>query len=308
MVEPIAKDRNGYWFPMLLLGFLILLAPLVYQPSVSAGADVVWNPVNSATHVPGIAFAPLQTFATADDPATDPMFVALYWFCVAMFGPLISLLWYHRRARRRGVTPQTGWHLLYACTTLALYVVLFPVIEFIALSTRPNATRPAGGHLDVVYFLTIGTFVLGLVIAATAVMPARSGLAMPVRRWTVAGFGVLLAVAAAAAIEFTAYMQPRDGYGSLLIIGMGLLALSLVERGSMCVAVAVAFTAAALLANTVGLHAVLVWLGFQVQQPWSAVATAFANLLLPGAILVLGSVVGIARVAAGRFARQPRPM
>lgn len=309
VAEPIVQDRNGYWFPMLLFGFLILLAPLVYQPSGSAGADAVWNPaVNSSVHIPGIAFAPLQTFATRDDASGDPMAVTLYWFCVAMFGPLISLLWYHRRARQRGVPPQTGWHLLYACTTLALYVVLFPVIEFIALNTRPNATRPAGGHLDVVYFLTIGTFVLGLAIAAAAAIPARFGRAMPVRRWTIAGFGVLLAVAAAATIEFTAYMQPRDGYGALLIIAIGLLALSLVERGMVCVTVAVLFTVAALLANVAGLRSELHWLGFQVQQPWSSVDTAFANLLLPGAILIAGGVVGLARTAAGRFARQARPM
>ena len=303
--ERIAQDRNGYWFPMLLFGFLILLAPFVYQPSGSIGTADVWNPaVTASTHIPGIAFAPLQTFATGDSTSGDPMSVALYWFCVAMFGPMISLFWYHRRARQRGVPPQTGWHLLYACSTLALYVVLFPVIEFIALNTRTNAARP--GNMDFVYFLTVGAFLLGLTIAGIAARPARTGRQLPPRRWTVAAIGVLLSVVAAALIEFTAYVQPRNGYGALLIIAVGLLALSLVERGRVCLTVAIAFTGAALLANLVGLRSLLHWLGFQVQGHWTSVETAFGNLLLPAAVLLAGGVIGLAKVAAARVTARHR--
>jgi hypothetical protein len=310
VAKPIFQDRNGYWFPMLLFGFLILLAPLVYQPSGSGGADDVWNPaVNSSTHISGMAaFAPLQQFGTCDGASGDPMSVALYWFCVAMFAPLISLLWYHRRAQRRGVVPQTGWHLLYASTSLALYVVLFPVIEFVALTLQPSVSHWSSGGMDFVNFLTVSTFVLGLVVAAVAAYPARLGRPMPPRRWAVGGLGVLMAIAAAAAIEFTAYVQPRDAYGALLIIAIGLLALSLVERGRVCVSVAVMFTAAALLMNLTGMRSVLHWLGFQVQGSWSSVGTAFANLLVPGAILVAGGVVGLGKVIAGRLARQAAPM
>ncbi len=236
------------------------------------------------------------------------MSVALYWFCVAMFGPLVCLLWYRSRARRRGVPPQTGWHLLYACSSLALYVVLFPIVEFIALSSRSTAGRPAGGSLDLEYFLTVGTFVLGLAIATIAAMPARFGRPMPVRRWTIAGVGVLLAIVAADIMEFTAFMQSRNGYGALLIIGIGLLALSLVERGRVCVTVAALFTGSALLANLFGLRVMLHWLGIQVQGHWSTVGTAFGNLLIPGGILLVGGIVGMARAAAARFARQARPV
>jgi hypothetical protein len=305
--EPIRGDRNGYWFPMLLFGFLILLAPLVYQPADSSGAGYVWNPaMNSTTHISGIAFAPLQQFGTCDGASGDPISVALYWFCVAMFGPLISLLWYHRRAQRRGEATQTGWHLLYASTSLALYVVLFPVIEFIALSLPPGTSRLSAADVRFIDFLTVGTFVLGLAVAATAAMPARWGRPVSVRRWTVGGLGVLLTIASAATIEFVAYLQPRNSYGALLIIAVGLLALSLVERGRVCVTVAVLFTAAALLFNLVGLRTVLHWLGFHVSGHWSSVGTAFANLLLPGGILLVGGLVGMVRVAAGRFARVSR--
>ena len=55
------------------------------------------------------------------------MSVALYWFCAVMFGPLITLTWYHLRARRVGAVPQTGWHLLYASASLALYVALLVI-------------------------------------------------------------------------------------------------------------------------------------------------------------------------------------
>jgi len=50
-------------------------------------------------------------------------------------------------------------------------------------------------------------------------------------RWTVGGLGILVAIASAAAIEFVAFLQPAQRYGALLIIGIGLLALSLVEPG-----------------------------------------------------------------------------
>lgn len=307
--EPIVQYRNGYWFPMLLFGFLILLAPLLYQPSASGSEQFVWNPAaNSPTHISGIAFAPLQQFGTCDGASGDPMSVALYWFCVAMFGPLISLLWYHRRARRRGVAPQTGWHLLYASTTLALYVVLFPVIEFVALSMPPGARHLSPGSVRLTDFVMVGAFVLGLGVAAVAALPARFGRPMPARRWTIGGIGVLVAIASAAAMEFVAYLEPRNSYGALLIIAVGLLALSLVERGRTCLSVAVLFTAAALLANLVGMRSVLHWLGVQVTGPWSSVGTAFANLLLPGAILLAGGLVGTARVVAGRFARPGGPM
>jgi hypothetical protein len=292
-----ARDRNGYWFPMLLLGFLILLAHLVYQPSGAPGPEYVWNaPPSASTHISGIVFAPLQQFGTVDGESGDPMSVALYWFCVAMFGPLISLLWYHRRARRRGDTPQTGWHLLYASTTLALFVVVFPVIEAIVLSLSSGAaTALSPAATRTVNCLAVGGFVAGLGVAAAAAWPARSGRRVSVRRWTVGGLGVLLAIACCATIEFVAYLQPRTSYGALLIIAIGLLALSIVEPGRACVTVAVLFTGSALLANLVGLPTVLHWLGFQV-GPWSAVGTAFGNLLLPALVLLGGGLTGMAGV------------
>lgn len=297
-----ARDRNGYWFPMLLFGFLIILAPLVYQPSGAPGPEYMWNATPSAsTHISGIVFAPLQQFGTSDDESGDPMSVALYWFCVAMFGPLISLLWYQRLARRRGETPQTGWHLLYATTTLALFVVVFPVIEAIVLSIPPGSADPlSAADIRVENSLAVAGFVAGLGVAAAAAWPARSGRPVSVRRWTVGALGVLLAIAGSATIEFVAYLQPRDSYGALLIIAIGLLALSLVERARVCLVVAVLFTASALLANLVGLRPVLEWLGVQVGS-WSAVGTAFANLLLPAVILLAGGLTGVAGVLSAHY-------
>jgi hypothetical protein len=303
------QARNGYWFPMLLFGLLTLAAPLVYQPG-SANAEYVWNPgIDGGTqHVAGLAFAPLQQFGTCDAALGDPMSVALYWFCVVMFGPLISLLWYHHRARRNGVAPQTGWHLLYASTSLALYVVLFPVIEFIVLRMPEHDTSPlTSGDLLLANLLTLGGFVAGLAIAAAAAVPRRFGRRLSTARWTVCGVGMLMAIASAAAIEFVAYLQPKNSYGALLIVAVGLLALSLVERGRACAVFAVVFTAAALAVNLVGLRSAAEWLGL-VGEHGSAVGDAFANLVLPAAILLAGGLFGAGRALAGRFAPRGTPV
>jgi hypothetical protein len=298
---PLTQDRNGYWFPMLLFGLLILLAPWVYQTSGLSDVDSVWNPaVGSSPQLSGLAFAPLQQFGTCDAALGDPMSVALFWFCVVMFGPLVSLLWYHRRARRSGFAPQTGWHLLYASTSLALYVVLFPVIEFVMLHRPENGGTPSPGSVLLFDLLTVAGFVAGLAIAAVAAVPRRFGKRLSSRRWTVSGLGMLLAIASAAAMEFLTYLQPRNSYAALLIIAVGLLALSLVERGRVCVVVAVLFTVAALAVNLVGAGSVVGWFGLS-DDNWSSMATAFANLVLPATILLVGALVGLGGMVLARY-------
>lgn len=295
-----ALDRNGYWFPMLVFGVLILLAPLVYQSPGPGAVNYVWEPaIGSAPKISGVAFAPLQQFGTCDSELGDPMSVALYWFCVAMFGPLLSTLWLRRRARRDGSIPQTGWHLLFATTTLALYVVLFPIIEFASVHLFDDSTTALGhGTLRQLQIVTVSTFVAGLVVAGGAALPLRSGLRLPGRRWLVAGLGLVLAIASAAVLEFLSYLSPKPSYGALLIIAIGLLALAVVERCAVCTTVAVAFTVASLVADVTGFRGVAGWLGIGHGE-WSSLATAFADLTVPGAILVVGAAVG-ACAAAGR--------
>jgi hypothetical protein len=291
-------ERNGYWLPMLLFGALILAAPLVYQPFQAAG-EYFWNPtVGSQARISGLAFAPLQQFGTSDATLGDPMSVALYWFCVVMFGPMAALLWYHRRAQRIGAQPQTGWYLLYASASLALYVVLFPVIEFVSLDFTGRTADDQSAPTSPAYaVLAVTGFVVGLAVAAVATLPRRAGHRLSSRRWTVTGLSVLLTIAGAAAVEFLAYLHPRDSYGSLLIIGVGLLALSLVERGWACAVIAMLFTVSALVVNLVSLRPLFTWLG--VLRPVAAAGTsaamdtAFANLVLPGAILVVGGLLGL---------------
>jgi hypothetical protein len=307
---PIAH-RNGYWLPMLLFGALILAAPLCYQPFLGSG-EYFWDPtVASAARVSGLAFAPLQQFGTSDASLGDPMSVALYWFCVVMFGPMAALLWYHRQARRHDEPPQTGWYLLYASVSLALYVVLFPVIEFVSLHltgrTADEQSAPTSPWYAV---LAVTGFVLGIAVSGAATLPRRAGHRLSNRRWTVTGFGVLLTIASAAAIEFLAYLHPRDSYGSLLVIGVGLLALSLVERGWACSVIAVLFTASALVANLVSLRPLCGRLGIVAPQgvtgASAAMGTAFANLVLPGAILVLGGLFGLLADRRARLRRSGR--
>jgi hypothetical protein len=284
----VVQDRNGYWFPMLLFGVLILAAPMVYQPS----------PLPAGIDYSSLAFAPLQQFGTCDAALGDPMSVALYWFCVVMFGPLVILLWYHVRARRTGVVPQTGWHLLYALTSLALYVVLYPLIEFVTLSLpRGTAAHLSPGTEHLATWLSACGFEIGLLIAAVAIVPRRFGRRMSGRRWAVGGFGLLLAIASAAAVQFVAYLEPRNSYGALLIIGIGLLALSLVEPGRTCAVIAVVFTTVALLTNLFGMRTPATG-----SRP-SPVDTAMSSLLWPGLVLIVGGLIGV--VVARRRVRTP---
>jgi hypothetical protein len=304
---PAAKrDLGGYWFPMFVFGILIIASPLAYQPSGPSDADMdVWNPaVNSSSHISGLAFAPLQQFGSCDSGLGDPMFVALYWFSVLMFGPLISTLWYHRLARRSGSTPQTGSYLLYACTSLALFVVAFPVIEFVAVHV-PDQNTPSDGTMVFLDILTTSGFVAGLAIAAAAAWPCRFRTRMSTRRWTISWLGILLAIVAAAAIVFLTYLQPKDSYGALLIIGVGLLALSLVERSRVCAVVAVLFTASALMVNLTGIRPVLLLLGVRPGSLPEAAST-LVTMALPGAILLTGGVIGLARVLATSVAARYR--
>lgn len=295
---PLLPERNGFWFPMLLFGVLILSAPLVYRPStLPVGIDPFWQrgPGQMPMPISGLAFAPLQQFGTCSEAFGDPMMVALYWFCVVMFGPLITLGWYHARARRLGEVLQTGWFLLYALASLLLYVVLYPLIEFVTLTLPRGSTTqwgPTSQHVAVV--VSVSGFVLGLAMAAIAVVPFRFGRQLSRARWTVGGLGLLLAIASSAAIELIAYLQPRNSYGALLIIGIGLLALSLVEPGRTCAVIAVAFTTVALVMNLVGLR--MPDTPANPSTPsFSPVDMALTNLLLPAVILIVGGLVGLTR-------------
>jgi hypothetical protein len=294
-------NRYGYWFPMLVFGVLILAAPLVYQSTGHAAVNYVWDPeIGSAPKISGIAFAPLQQFGTCDSELGDPMSVALYWFCVVMFGPLLSTLWLHRRDRRDGFTPQTGWHLLFATTTLALYVVLFPIVEFASLHLLGDSVPTLGPEaVRRLQIVTVATFLAGLVVAGGAALPLRSGLRLTGRRWLVAGLGLVLTIASAAVLEFLTYLSPKPSYGALLIIAIGLLALAVVERCAVCTSVAVAFTAAALVANVTGFRSAVRWLGIG-HGHWSSLATAYADLTVPGVILLVGAAIGACAAATRR--------
>jgi hypothetical protein len=293
-------DRNGYWFPMLVFGALIMLAPLVYQSSAPGAVNYVWDPaIGSAPRISGIAFAPLQQFGTCDSRLGDPMSVALYWFCVAMFGPLLSTLWLYRRARRYGSAPQTGWHLLFATTTLALYVVLFPIIEFASVHLLGESPGLGPGTVRQLQMVDASAFLVGLVVAGGAALPLRSGRRLTGRRWLVAGLGLVFAITSAAMLEFLSYVSPKASYGALPIIAIALLALAVVERCVVCTTVAVAFTLAALVANVTGFRGMVRWLGI-AHGPWSSLATAFADLTVPGVILLLGAAIGACAAAARR--------
>jgi len=151
--------------------------------------------------------------------------------------------------------------------------------------------------------VSVSGFVLGLAMAAIAVVPFRFGRQLSRARWTVGGLGLLLAIASAAAIELIAYLQPRNSYGALLIIGIGLLALSLVEPGRTCTVIAVVFTAVALVMNLIGLR-MPDTPGNASMPAFSPVDMALTNLLLPAVILITGGLIGLTRaLLAHRHAR-----
>ncbi|KAA9154585.1 hypothetical protein FPZ12_031670 [Amycolatopsis acidicola] len=169
------KDRRGYWVPLLLFGFGVLAAPLVYETDVrqGIGTRVV---VESTTKA------------------------GAYWVALVTVGAAASLAWYRWRASRVGVQARTGIYVAWLLGALALFVVLVPVVGYLVLGLF-DGFSPQGvwvsGAVCVAGGLVAGVSAWrswrpGMVVGLVAVVLAADQLAILA---TTHGFGALLVIA-----------------------------------------------------------------------------------------------------------------
>ncbi len=124
--------RQGFWFPLILLGLVILASsPLYLRPEVaSAGlpAATVLRARPAGTPLP--AARPGQSSRRARTPffpggisTASPRAIAIYWLVTLPIAYLLIGWWYVLRARRRGVSTSPAAYVLVGIGLVALLVL-----------------------------------------------------------------------------------------------------------------------------------------------------------------------------------------
>lgn len=89
-------DRHGYWFPLLLMGFLTLAAIPLYQPDITRSPTVQFQ-------VPVFGYLdPIGVFSGGFMPV-HPKAIGLYWLVAPLLALVATTRWYRWRAARIGV-------------------------------------------------------------------------------------------------------------------------------------------------------------------------------------------------------------
>jgi hypothetical protein len=166
LTKTTRRARQGFWFPVLLLGFVVLAAtPLYVAPTtdaalgVPAGTAIVQRPVSQLSpakaglaseevnghwyevpncvvvqHVvyePCTSAAPRPSFLLFPGAvnSSSPRAIGIYWLIALPLAYLICGLWYWRRARRRGVATSPVAFIATGLMLLGLLVLLSPGID-----------------------------------------------------------------------------------------------------------------------------------------------------------------------------------
>jgi len=291
------SDRWGYWLPLLLLGLLILAAPLVYRqlvfPSVPAGTSYVLYNLSPGPvwHVPGtnLIFMPLRLFAVPAAFVRDPTVVAVYWLCVVVVGMAATVVWYRWRGRRVGVETSTRTFVLVGVAGLLFLLGILPlIIDATVLSLLGYYTRQT-------FWISIVVLVLSAGGSTLVLRRPRAG-GRSVRRVVVGVIGIVVTLLSASVVLIFASLQ---GYAPLLVISLALLALATVERSRFFTVVTILFTLAAVLVNLYDIENVTYYL--HLPQAGDAQFVALARVLLPSAVLIVGGIIGA--IGARRTAR-----
>lgn len=260
-------DRHGYWFPLLLTGFLTLAAIPLYRPDISHSPTVQFQ-------VPVFGYVdPIGVFSGGFMPAY-PKAIGLYWLAAPLLALAATTWWYRWRAARIGVeTPL----LPYAQVTIAGFAAALSLP--LARVLLPRGMRDWGmGVPTPAILLMIATLVavavVGTVLATRIPHPAV--LVVPV-------VAVLSALGALSVHK----------NGGLVLVAIGLLVLSWLERSWLCGAVSLAFTGFTLIGCTFRTERMFRHLGWQFTDPWRSTLYSAQDLLLPGAVLVVGGLVAL---------------
>jgi hypothetical protein len=181
---------QGAWFPLLVFGFVTLVTiPLYVRPFDYPHGDGGWGGV-IGTRVPFFAGLP---GARSQNQAW------LFWLLAAPLSYLVCALWYHRRARRVGLSPR--WR-RYVGLGLGFFLVVA------ALHLEPGRTLVASTGR--VHLLPGDDFGVGIAAVLSPLIAVALGLlilAWVERNWLVA---VIAAVYCALVLLINTY-----GFGNL---------------------------------------------------------------------------------------------
>jgi hypothetical protein len=268
-------DRHGYWFPLLLMGVLTLAAIPLYQTDIFDSPTVQFR-------VPVFGLVdPVGVFSGGYLPAC-PKAIGLYWLVAPLLALAATTWWYRWRAGRIGVeTPLRP----YTQATVAGFAAALSLP--LARAVLPSAVRNWGMGLSrhslllgVTALVVVG--VVGTVFATRMSRPARLVVPMVV---------VLPLVAA-----LTVHQN-----GGLLLVAIGLLVLSWLERSWLCATVSLVLTGFTLLGVTFYTERMFRYLGWVFANTGHSTLYSAQDLLLPGAVLVVGGVVAL--IARRRVSR-----
>lgn len=258
LTKTTRRARQGFWFPVLLFGFIVLAAtPLYVRPTTNASlgfpagtvikqlpvsqlhpakaglaAEEVngrWYEVPNCVVVHQVVYEPCNSvaqrasfnFFPGGNNTSSPLAVALYWLIALPLAYLCCGLWYWRRARMRGVATSPVAFIVTGVVLLGLLVLLSPGIRSLRAFVRNLHLIPILGAFD----------------------GAR-------------------------------------GLGALLTVALGLLVLSYRERSRLLAWFSVLFLGVAVLANFYDLQNVLNRVGIYPGRFGPAVGVFFAGLVL----------------------------
>lgn len=283
------RDRHAYWPPMLLLGVLVLAAPLVYGQAATPRAGAVFDTSTPEWRIFGtdLVFMPLRLFGPGlGSMAGDPTAIAVYWLCVVVLGVAATMAWYRWRGARVGLETSTRTFVLVGIAGLLFLFGILPLVTSALVFPYVGYASALGISLSVAAVVVFG---------ALSVVALR-GAPRPLWRNAAGWVSVVVTLLAASGLLFYASIQ---GYAPLLVIAVALLALAVIERSTLCGVIAVLFALAALLTNLYNMENLLFRFGNGYTDDPRLIA--FAHLVLPAAVLIIGGAV--AALVARRTAR-----
>ncbi|TCO56826.1 hypothetical protein [Actinocrispum wychmicini] len=251
--------RRGYAFPLLVLGLLVLVAPVFY---VSAAGDPHMTAYQDIGPFPAFALPWVYRLRY-------PVMVEWYWVIALLLGFAATAWWYRRQAG------SVSDHLAAGGAAVAAFVVGSQIMW---------KTSHAAGRLyetpGVTLWILAGSVATGAVVVF-------AGFRWRGLRTASVFVGTLLAMIAFATLG----VHMANGLVALVIIAVALLVLALAERSRWLGVVGAVFLIAAVHANLQGLAH---FFPFTTPRPDERL-TAVANLILPAAVLVVGGVVAFVR-------------
>jgi hypothetical protein len=299
------RSRHGYWFPLLLLGLLVLGSLPLHSPHPAEFATYETclgeriPPNGCQLDLPSTRIT-LPLIGDVDPVAmfnsgfiatvAHPLGLALYWLAALVVGLLATVRWYRWRAGKVGVESPTR---AYSQVTIGGLGVLLgiPVVgalgankldQVLALDLLPGKSGRVVGAL---LFLVAG---LAAVVLATRLLDPDS-TPSPRRRLLDRGylFLALLGVALVGVIGI-------HKVGGLWLIAGGLLVLALLERSVFCAVVAVVFTGLTMLADGSYLGTIFWHLGWEIGPPQTNPLFLGKDVVLPGVVLIGGGLLALA--------------